>query len=337
MQKGQDSVLGLISMMVDFQLSYSNDAILISNDLDTLDVSKASAGLWIAARNYNAIKYKNYKTQVKLVSLVYDAYKKLPDVSGRIMPNEAQCRVHKEDKVVEFRIGAPIPWLMKLAPEGHFIHDWRYPDLYKNCEADDNLVANVKDLYLKGACTKYTHSNQNVTYDFEYILFAHQSLGKVHYYHNLITGRQLLHEVKAWALENKKHVIFRMHPTSEEDYSDLNDLSSAYTHVNTTSSIVDLVTNANQVWTVSSAVGFEGVIMGKPVTIFGEADYRPVVNCAKSVDEAFKPYDSVAYCQFITWYVRNLCINIYSKSAEERVYQRLYDYFVEEKSIDLLY
>lgn len=323
--------------MVDFQLSYLDGKIIIGSDIQTNLVSKASSDLWIQARNNNAIKQKNYRTQEKIVSLVYDAYKRLPDAVGRIMPNEAQCRVHNKSKVMEFRIGAPIPWLMKLAPEGHFIYDWRYPDLYKGCDADNNLVANIKDLYLKGACTKYTHSNQNVTYGFEYILFAHQSLGRVHYYHNLITGRQLLHEVKAWALENRKHVVFRMHPTSGEDYSDLNDVCSAYTHVDTTSSIVDLVANADQVWTVSSAVGFEGMIMDKPVTIFGDTDYHPVVTRAKSVDEAYRPHDPAMYRQFITWYARKLCINIHSKSAEERVYQRLYNYFVKEKPIDLLY
>ncbi len=322
--------------MIEFQLSYGDDSILIDNALDTEDVSRASSNLWIQARNSNPIKNKNYKTQQKIVSLVYDAYKLLPDSTGRIMPNEAQCRTY-HGPVVEFRIGAPCPWLMKLAPEGHFIHDWRYPELYEVCDIDENLIKSMSQLYLSGAGTKYHHDVHAVQYPFEYILFAHQSLTRVHYYHNRITGLQLMQEIKDWANDNRKHVVFRMHPTSGEDYSDLNHLVSEFTHIDTTSSIVQLVCNAEQVWTVSSAVGFEGMLMNKPVTIFGEADYQPVVNKALSVEDAYCKHDQDKYFRFITWYTKKLCINIHSTSASERVYRRLYDYFIENKRIDVLY
>ncbi len=320
--------------MIEFQLSYLDDKILIDNALDTEQVSRASSDLWIQARNGNSIKYKNFNTQKKIVSLVYDAYKMLPESNGRIMPNEAQCRLY-DGKVIEFRIGAPIPWLMKLAPEGHFIYDWQYSDSYKSCEPDYKLIKNMQSLYLNGACTKYLHSTQTKSYEFEYILFAHQSMSQVHYYHNLITGLELMTEIKEWANENQKHVVFRMHPTSGEDYSNLSHLESGFTHVDLTSSIIDLVSNSQQVWTVSSAVGFEGMLMDKPVTIFGEADYGPAVTSAKSVEDAYSTHTD--YAQFITWYIKRLCINIHSPSAIDRVYRRMYDYFIEDKSIDLLY
>ncbi len=322
--------------MIEFQLSYLDDKIIINNALDTEEVSRASSDLWIQARNNNPIKRKNYNTQRKIVSLVYDAYKRLPESHGRIMPNEAQSRLYN-DKVVEFRIGAPVPWLMKLAPEGHFIYDWRYSELYQNCEVDESLVKNLSKLYLNGACTKYQHGTTEVLYPFEYILFAHQSMSNVHYYHNQITGLQLMYEIKDWANSNKKHVVFRMHPTSGEDYSDLNHLISQYTHVDTTSSITRLVNGADQAWTVSSAVGFEGMLMNKPVTIFGKADYHPVVNNAESVETAYHRHDQDKYLRFITWYAKRLCINIHSASAGDRVYRRLYDYFVEDRRIDVLY
>lgn len=322
--------------MIEFQLSYQDDKILIDNALDTTLVSRASSDLWIQARNSNRIKHKNYQIQKKIVSLVYDAYKKLPESNGRIMPNEAQKRVY-DNKVVEFRIGAPITWLMKLAPEGHFIYDWRYADLYKHTEIDESLIKKIQSLYSQGACTKYIHSLTKKKYDFEYILFAHQSMTRVHYYHNKITGAQLMYEIKDWANYNRKHVVFRMHPTSEEDYSDLKSFESEYTHVDTSSYIIDLVSHASQVWTVSSAVGLEAMIMNKPVTIFGETDYHPVVNRANSVDEAYWQHNSDKYYKFITWYVKNLCINIYSHSASDKVYRRLHNYFIEDMRIDLLY
>lgn len=322
--------------MIEFQLSYLDDKLVIGNDLDTEKVSGVSADLWIQARNGNAIKHKNHQTQKKIVSLVYDAYKKLPDSNGRIMPNEAQSRLYSE-KVVEFRIGAPIPWMMKLAPEGHFIYDWRYRDLYKDYTTDDSLVKNLQSLYMNGACTKYKHDVSTINYAFDYILFAHQSMTDVHYYHNRITGLELMHEIKDWANENRKHVVFRMHPTSGEDYSDLNHLESEFTHVDTTSSIIHLVQNASQVWTVSSAVGFEGMLMNKPVTIFGETDYSPAVHFANSVEEASYTHTPEVYAQFITWYTKKLCINIHSNTASERVYNRLYDYFIEGKQLDSLY
>ncbi len=322
--------------MIEFQLSYLDDKMIIDNALDTEKVSRASSDLWIQARDNNPIKHKNYNTQRKIVSLVYDAYKQLPESNGRIMPNEAQCRLY-HDKVVEFRIGAPIPWLMKLAPEGHFIYDWRYSELYRDCEVDESLVKNLSRLYTNGVCTKYHHSTTDVLYPFDYILFAHQSMSNVHYYHNRITGLQLMYEIKDWANSNKKHVVFRMHPTSGEDYSDLTHLISQYTHVDTTSSITRLVNDAGQVWTVSSAVGFEGMLMNKPVTIFGEADYHPAVNSAESVETAYRRHDQDKYLRFITWYAKRLCINIHSASASDRVYRRLYDYFVEDRRIDVLY
>jgi len=97
------------------------------------------------------------------------------------------------------------------------------------------------------------------------------------------------------------------------------------------------VNDAGQVWTVSSAVGFEGMLMNKPVTIFGEADYHPAVNSAESVETAYRQHDQDKYLRFITWYAKRLCINIHSASASDRVYRRLYDYFVEDRRIDVLY
>lgn len=323
-------------MTIDFQLSYVDDSIIINNALATEDVARASSDLWIQARNSNPIKRKNYNTQRKIVSLVYDAYKLLPDSCGRIMPNEAQSRVY-EGNVVEFRIGAPMPWLMKLAPEGHFIYDWRYAELYQDCDIDESLVENLSRLYLNGVGTKYLHNTKEIQYQFDYILFAHQSMTRVHYYHNRITGLELMQEIKDWANDNKKHVVFRMHPTSGENYSNLEHLVSEYTHVDTTSSIVRLVSEADQVWTVSSAVGFEGMLMNKPVTIFGESDYHPAVNSAQSVEEAYHKHDRDKYLRFITWYTKKLCINIHSPSASDRVHRRLYDYFIENKRIDVLY
>lgn len=334
--------------MINFQLGYkSNDIIINDYDKDVNSVANKSAKLWIDARDSYTIKKdnlkiknKNFKVQEKIVSLVYDSYLKLPNkenYSGLILPNESQVKSYTGDGL-EFRIGAPVVWLTKLSPNGHFIYYYKSTDLYKHVVGDEGLFNRLTEAYLRGWGTKYNHTAKHNPLPDHYILFAHQGLDSVHYYTKM-TGMELLIQVSQWAKDNKKHVVIRFHPTADEYYGpELDILKNDYITFDFDSYIVDLVQNCDQLWTVSSACGMEGLLMNKPVTIFGITDYHPVVNNASNIDEAFKStFDREEYIKFMTWYVRKLCINIHHASAGNRIYNRMYDYFILGKPIEDLY
>ena len=337
--------------MINFQLGYQHNDLIINDCYkdDINKVAKTSADLWIAARDtYTikkqnlAIKRKNFDTQQKIVSVVYDSYLKLPDkqnFSGLVLPNESQVKSY-DGKGLEFRIGAPIVWLSKLAPDGNFIYYYRPSDRhrYTSIIGDESLFNNLGKAYLEGHGTKYNHVTKKNVLPNNYILFAHQDLNRVHYYDKM-NGFDLLLQVSQWAKDNKRHVIIRFHPTADEYYGEqIEVFKNDYTSFDSDSYIVDLIKNCDQLWTVSSACGMEAMLMNKPVTIFGMIDYHPVVNNANSIDDAFKEsFNRDEYVKFMTWYVRKLCINIHSVGARDRIYNRMYDYFILGKSIEDLY
>jgi hypothetical protein len=334
--------------MINFQLGYGRGELIVNEAYQDIDnLATTSAQLWINSRNtYNfekhkvAIKARNLGTQRRLVYLVYSSYLKLPDkekFNGLILPNESQ-RQHYEGKGLEFRIGAPLVWLMKLAPNGHFIYNYDYPSNYKQVAPDENLFNNLGQAYIKGYGTKYNHNHVKNNLPDNYILFAHQGLDKVTYYTKML-GIDLLKQVSQWALDNKKHVVIRLHPTADEIYTNqLDILKNNYISFDFNSYIVDLVRKCSQLWTISSACGMEAILMRKPVTIFGKTDYHPVVNNADNIDLAYKDsFSAEDYIQFMTWYSRNLCVNIHHESAEDRIYKRMYDYLILGENIANLY
>lgn len=334
--------------MINFQLGYVHNGTIVNDTYQDIDkLARTSAQIWINVRDtYTTkkhklgIKAKNLATQRKLVHLVYSSYLKLPDkqnFNGLILPNESQAKQYSGNGL-EFRIGAPVVWLAKLSPNGHFIYNYEYADSYKHIIPDEQLFNSMGSVYTNGHGTKYKHEHVKNTLPDEYILFAHQGLGRVHYYTKML-GIELLRQVSRWALDNKKYVVIRIHPTSDETYTnELDELKNNYISFDFDSYIVDLVSNCSQLWTVSSACGMEAMLLRKPVTIFGTTDYHPVVNNAESIDQAYKDTFVLGdYIQFITWYARNLCINIHHKSAGDRIYKRMYDYFILGKSVADLY
>jgi hypothetical protein len=334
--------------MINFQLGYGDKQVIVTDTCKDIDkIANTSLKLWMESkdayltdRSKVTIKTKNSSTQYKIVQLVYSSYLKLPNKSsfdGLILPNETQSKNYV-GKGLEFRIGAPLIWLAKLAPDGHFIYSYEYTDNYKSTVPDELLFNSLTNAYVKGYGTKYNHAYVKNALPDEYILFTHQGLGTVHYYDKML-GLDLLKQVSQWALDNKKHVVIRLHPTADEVYTDtLYSLKNKYITFDVDSYIVDLISTCSQLWTASSACGMEAMLMKKPVSIFGIPDYHPAVNNADNIDQAYKPdFDYEKYVRFTTWYARNLCINIHNAKAPDKIYKRMYDYFIEGKTIAYLY
>jgi hypothetical protein len=334
--------------MINFQLGCGDNQVVITDTCKDVDkIANISLKLWMESKDTYAtnkhklaIKIKNSSTQYKIVQLLYSSYLKLPNknnFNGLILPNETQSKTYVGNGL-EFRIGAPLIWLAKLAPNGDFIYSYEYADRYKRSTPDELLFNSLANAYISGYGTKYKHVHSKNNLPDDYILFTHQGLGPVHYYKKML-GFELLQQISSWALDNKKHVVIRMHPTADEIYTDkLYSLKNKYITFDVDSYIVDLVSNCSQLWTVSSACGMEAMLMKKPVSIFGVPDYHPAVNNADSIEQAYKTtFDYEKYVRFMTWYARNLCINIHNAKAPDKMYKRMYDYFIEGKPIADLY
>lgn len=326
--------------MPSFQLSYGRQTqVLIDSSCPPAKVAKQSANLWLLERNENPIKARNKILQELIAEKVYRAFCRLPaDCDGLILPNESQQKDY-EGNGIEFRIGAPFTWYTKIAPNGNYIHSYSYlSERWKDKQIETTRLDKLRELYLQGKATKYRHKSTISSYE-NYILFCHQGFGAVHYYKDK-DGLSLAKEISDWAIQNKKPVIFRIHPTSEDtNVAEAKEiLEHDYLIFDTKSDIVDLINKATQVWTVSSSCGMEAMLLNKPVSIFGLTDYMQVVNNCKTIDQAYKETANINdYEQFLSWYITDLCINILADEAEERIYNRMKGFLYDGIDISNLY
>jgi len=134
-------------------------------------------------------------------------------------------------------------------------------------------------------------------------------------HHSPITVKYFIDSVQAWAVENKYHVCFKMHPFNTGD-TDLHnsvdeaEKGSSYVH-KVKGNIHELIKRSQGVWVINSGTGFESLIHGKPVCTFGECDYSYATFNAdiRRLDEArnfvysyTESMRRLAY-RFVYWYL----------------------------------
>lgn len=128
-----------------------------------------------------------------------------------------------------------------------------------------------------------------------------------------ITVKYFIDSIQAWAIENRYHVCFKMHPHNSGDH-DLHKAVdeatvSRYVH-KVKGNIHELIKRSVGLFVINSGTGFEGLIHGKPVATLGLCDYsRATFNAdIRRLDEArthlysYRPeYRDIAY-KFVHWY-----------------------------------
>lgn len=134
-------------------------------------------------------------------------------------------------------------------------------------------------------------------------------------HHSPITVKYFIDSIQAWAVENKYHVCFKMHPFNTNDHDLHSSIDEAmkgsnYVH-KVKGNIHELIKRSQGVWVINSGTGFESLIHGKPVCTFGNCDYSYATFNAdiRRLDEArnfiysySENYRRLAY-RFIYYYI----------------------------------
>lgn len=128
----------------------------------------------------------------------------------------------------------------------------------------------------------------------------------------------VIRALTVWANASKIHLVLKAHPAAPETARPFQDIAQGpYIHW-TNASIHDLIENCQAVYTLNSGVGHEAILHGKPVVMFGRAEYDRVAirTTVNDLDEAYRRVQSWGhttalrdYKQFYHWFTRDMAID----------------------------
>lgn len=128
--------------------------------------------------------------------------------------------------------------------------------------------------------------------------------------------------VQKYKLIIKRHPLCRDHNIE----SAINKLKNDYKCVMLSNgSVNSLIQNAKAVVTVNSGVGFEALVMGRPVITAGRSDYsfvtKQVINMS-DIDQlhtGIRDFDAAKAERFVGYYLNEYCLNIEEIESAERL------------------
>jgi len=122
-----------------------------------------------------------------------------------------------------------------------------------------------------------------------------------------------------WANQSKVHMVFKLHPANHASTKPLQEVAKGpYIHW-ANASIHDLIEHCTAVYTMNSGVGHEAILHGKPIVMFGRAEYDRVAIRASLEDL------EGAYARMKSW----------NKKMKLDDYRRFYHWFTRDFAIDL--
>jgi hypothetical protein len=283
-------------------------------------------------RQFNPIKLKNEPVLRRMFTVIAKAVSGLNEGEGFIYHNLLNGSEYP-GRMIEYRMGSPAPWLIKFAPQGHGLNDFTLCERYRDVEPEPGLMAGLRGLHQTGGFTRYSPQTCREHFEPGYILFTMQGLGKAPFCER--SGEDLANEAIAWANENRRRIVIRWHPTSDDTLTPETWWRSRerglYTSLSVTSPINTLIAQCSQLWTLSSATGLEALLYAKPVSLFGDADYAVCAHSARCAETAFHTQPRLSMQdmeRFLTWYCRHLCIDIRDDGCIERLRERITRYFI---------
>ena len=137
-----------------------------------------------------------------------------------------------------------------------------------------------------------------------------------------------------WANAHHVNIIFKSHPAAPDTAKPFKDLARGpYVHW-VDASIHDLIEHCQAVYTLNSGAGHEAILHGKPVVMFGRAEYDCVVirTTLNQLDEAYRlvqEWDQESglqnYRRFYHWFTRNVAIDLSADDHLEQALNRVID------------
>ena len=275
-------------------------------------------------------KYKNGIYIDKFNSVIEEAIQNL-DIDGIISYKNGDSKDNITKPFLYYNYGSPAPWLGKLLPSGYGFLFFEPNDIYKKCETEYGIQHKLLKLYDSGKFTRYPQPKLETTnLPNNYILVCMQNTGSTVWYKKDFT--KLANDIVSWSRENKKYVIFKWHNgcvdhnNPQRWFSELNE-KSEYARIDYSSPLWYLIKNCDMMWTASSMAGIEALICNKPVAVFGMTEYMEMATVCDNPDQAIKATIPLDLEQWLTYYVKYYCINIYASDAVKRVKDRITNHF----------
>jgi hypothetical protein len=295
---------------------------------------------WIAERISQSFKNKNIKYIDDLNTLLFSACKKV-NSDGELLYKNGDLNQDIDGKYMFYNYGSPAPWLCKILPEGYGFTNFYPNDIYKKCQTETGIHKKLLNIYDKGLFTRYPQPKiqHPITLPENYILITMQNTGGTVWYRKNFS--LIAKDIVKWSAENKRNVIFKWHngcldhSNPERWFRELGE-SSNYAFIEYKLPLSILIKNCDMMWTASSMSGIEALINNKPVSIFGVSEYMEMANVCDSPEQAVNAKVPDDLEQWLTYYVRKYCINIYANDSLERIETRLINYFERDLSVDEL-
>jgi len=125
--------------------------------------------------------------------------------------------------------------------------------------------------------------------DGDYILFPCQlPHDETVRFHSEVDEADLVARLAAWTTDARVHVVFKGHPANPASMTPLRRAAGTGPFVrwveHDRASIHDLIAHSAAVYTINSGAGLEAILHGKPVVVFGRAEYESAAITAEPHD-----------------------------------------------------
>ena len=293
---------------------------------------------WIQDRVIHPNKSKNIKYLDIISQSIYEICLELKDLTGIVRYRNTDEVEDIQNPFIYYNYGSPAPYLCKFLPNGYGFTHFNPNDLYKHVKPEIGIQSKLYQLYKKGLFTRYTQPKNYETSKLpeNYILITMQNTGSTVWYNKDFT--KLANEIILWSKETKKNVLFKWHfgcIDRFDPYGWWEELEkSEYAHFDCRTPLNILIENCDMFWTASSMSGIEALICNKPVAIFGETEYMEMTTVANGPEDAINAKVPNDLEQWLTYYVKNYCINIYDKNHKQRLKNKIITLFEKQGNLN---
>jgi len=298
-------------------------------NLDDIIITKE----WSEIRKTQKEKYQNIQHLEKFNKCLLDLKN---DFDG-----EVKYFYNTNNKVTNtlyYAENTPVFYLFKLSPNGYFIDKDDPFNLWKKSEIDNDIIDKFRSL----TTNKYKQPSKSMRMNHSYILFALQSIYETRF------NTKIFYDCVKWAVKNEKDIVFKLHPFHSNDGSiqmainnvkDYPKVQKYVKFVGQEYNFDDLLDGCEMLWTFSSGAGLQAILKEKPVSYFMKPfDYYPMCKYARTPEEAYdNKYDLDTVKKFLSWYYNKLTLDVTSSNFEDKLYERLDNYFNKKMTIHDLY
>ncbi len=236
-------------------------------------------------------------------------------------------------------------WLFTLDEDGWGAGAAAYPyDGFEDSPADSGVLERYLDQITGANDSKFGQPNRRTREDLirngtlpdaPYLFFPCQIPDdEVVRFFCDISERGAIAALSRWATERKIHIVFKAHPAAPDTAEEFRAIANTpFTHWADVS-IHDLIENCQAVVTLNSGVGHEAILHGKPVIMFGQAEYDTLAlqTAPQDLDAAFaavQEWDETSqlkkYRQFYHWFTRDMALDLSDDAAKAAALTRVID------------